>query len=269
MTKFAGMLKSITQHFSHLSFLLLVCVIFFLSTTNAYSAQVTLAWDPPVNDADIAGYKVYYGNSSRNYDTNIDVGNQASYTLSGLVEDKTFFIAVTAYDIYGLESNYSGEVVYNDIINEIIIVNGNPGTSFTGSWLVSSGANPYGTSSLYANSSATYTFEASAINGAHEVSLWWTEWSNRCTVVQVDIYDGSTNIGTVFVNQQKNGGQWYSMGTYTFSGTARVVINSQGGCTTSADACKIGGSPPPTVCPPLPSDGIMDNSSQWTTRTGT
>ena len=54
--------------------------------------------------------------------------------------------------------------------------------------------------------------------------------------VPVDIYDGSTLIDTVYVNQTANGGKWNSLGTYTFSGTARVVINSQGGCTTSADA---------------------------------
>jgi hypothetical protein len=32
---------------------------------------------------------------------------------------------------------------------EIIVDNGDPGTSSTGTWLVSGGANPYGANSLY------------------------------------------------------------------------------------------------------------------------
>ncbi|MCP4259833.1 MAG: hypothetical protein GY774_20320 [Planctomycetes bacterium] len=152
---------------------------------------------------------------------------------------------------------------------ETIIDNGSTGTSFTGTWQTSSGSNPYDTESLYSNLPGdTYTFNTT-INGTQEISLWWTYWDNRCTNVAVDIYDNNTLLGTEIVDQLQNGGQWYSLGTYTFSDTAKVVINSQGGCTTSADACKIapdGGTPP---CPTLPTDGIMDDGSQWTSSTGT
>ena len=34
----------------------------FLLTVNVYSAQITLTWDPN-SEEDLAGYKVYYGNS--------------------------------------------------------------------------------------------------------------------------------------------------------------------------------------------------------------
>ncbi len=72
----------------------------------------------------------------------------------------------------------------------------------------------------------------------------WTYWSNRCTSVPVEIYDGSTLIDMVNVNQLQNDGQWNVLGTYGFNGTARVVINSQGGCTTGANAVKFA---PPSV----------------------
>ena len=120
---------------------------------------------------------------------------------------------------------------------ELIIDNGDPGTSSTGSWPTSSGLNPYGVNSLYANSSASYTFQAPPLPGARQVSLWWTEFSNRATNVPVDIYDGATLLDTVFVNQQVNGGQWNVLGTYTFTGQARVVIRAGGG-TTCADAVR-------------------------------
>jgi len=40
----------------------------------------------------------------------VNVGNQTRYTLSCLEEDKTYFFAVTAYDIYGDESDFSKEL---------------------------------------------------------------------------------------------------------------------------------------------------------------
>ncbi|MCG6918104.1 MAG: hypothetical protein LJE89_11245, partial [Deltaproteobacteria bacterium] len=38
-----------------------------------HSAQVTLKWQ--ASSGDIAGYKVYQGTSSRDYDVTLDVGN--------------------------------------------------------------------------------------------------------------------------------------------------------------------------------------------------
>ncbi len=73
------------------------------------SGKITLAWDPN-SEADLQGYKIYYGNSSRNYSVVLDVGNVTSYTVRGLDESKTYYFAVTAYDTAGNESDYSEEV---------------------------------------------------------------------------------------------------------------------------------------------------------------
>ena len=121
----------------------------------------------------------------------------------------------------------------------IIIDNGGAGTSSTGTWLASYGANYYGTRSEYSKEAdATYTFQT-AVNGTHAVSLWWTYYNNRCDSVPVEIYNGNTLLDTVYVNQLSNAGQWNELGTYTFSGTARVVIISEGDCTTNADAMRL------------------------------
>ncbi len=124
---------------------------------------------------------------------------------------------------------------------EVIVDNDQPGTSYTGGpWGYSSGENPYGGSSRTEMAQgATYTFEA-AISGNHEVFLWWTYWSSRCTNVPVDIYDGNTLLDTVRVNHQENDGQWNLLGAYFFSsGAARVVIRSESNsCSTCADAVR-------------------------------
>ena len=86
---------------------------------------------------------------------------------------------------------------------------------------MSGGEDPYGNKSLYSDDAgATYTFEAS-VDGFHGVCMWGTYYSNRCTMIPVEIYDGHTLVDTVYVNQHENGGQWNVLGTYEFTGTAR------------------------------------------------
>jgi len=58
----------------------------------------------------VAGYKLYYGTSSRNYSNNINVGMVTSYTVSGLAPG-TYYFTVTAYDASGNESGFSNEAI--------------------------------------------------------------------------------------------------------------------------------------------------------------
>ena len=122
--------------------------------------------------------------------------------------------------------------------SDIIIDNGDVGTSYAGPWRSSSIAGFYGSESLYSTESASYSFEAS-VQVASKVSLWWTAHSSRSTAVSVEIYDGSTKIDTVTVNQQANGGQWNVLGTYSFSDAVEVKIISGGSGVVVADAVKI------------------------------
>jgi hypothetical protein len=88
-------------------------LVLTLSTPLAQAGQATLAWDPNT-DPDVAGYKVHYGEASGIYTVHADIGNVTTYTVTGLLEDRKYYFAVTAYDSYGNESGYSNEVVYND-----------------------------------------------------------------------------------------------------------------------------------------------------------
>jgi uncharacterized repeat protein (TIGR02543 family) len=89
--------------------------ILLISPPLATTAQLKLAWDPNT-EADLAGYKIYFGTASRVYGTPIDIGSMTTCLLSGLVRGQTYYVAVTAYDRIYNESAYSAEVtgVAND-----------------------------------------------------------------------------------------------------------------------------------------------------------
>jgi len=133
--------------------------------------------------------------------------------------------------------------------DQVIIDNDGPGTSKIGDWGYSSGLEPYGGSSrAESQNGATYTFQGT-VTGSQEVSLWWTWWSSRCSAVPINIYDGTTLLGTVYVNQQQQSlaGQWNVLGTYSFSGTSRVVVRAQNGCSACADAVRLVAGEPPVM----------------------
>jgi hypothetical protein len=75
-------------------------------------AKVTLAWNPNV-EAGLTGYNVYYGTVSRAFSGRMLVGrNWTNATVTNLVAGQTYYFALTAINIAGLESGYSAEVVY-------------------------------------------------------------------------------------------------------------------------------------------------------------
>jgi type IV pilus assembly protein PilY1 len=90
-------------------FALLVFFLTLVLCQSALAAQIKLAWDAN-SESDLAGYKVYYGTSSKSYAGTVDVGNITSHTLTGLTQGQTYYVAVTAYNSSGSESGYSSEV---------------------------------------------------------------------------------------------------------------------------------------------------------------
>lgn len=83
--------------------------IALLFVSSALAARLDLAWDSN-SEPDLGGYVVYYGTSSGNYTDWIDVGNTASVRIKDLPADREYFIALTAYDVHGNESDFSSEV---------------------------------------------------------------------------------------------------------------------------------------------------------------
>lgn len=91
--------------------LLTLSLVFFLFTAKAFSAQVTLAWDPNT-EPNLAGYKLHYGFETGKYVYTIDVGDSTSFQVTNLEENQAVYFAATAYDVNGIESDYSREVVF-------------------------------------------------------------------------------------------------------------------------------------------------------------
>ena len=83
----------------------------FLSVS-AFADTIWLEWDRN-SDTNVAGYRVYYGQSSRAYDSVIEASNETAVVLPVLASGKTYYFAVTAYSIDALESDFSEEVSYS------------------------------------------------------------------------------------------------------------------------------------------------------------
>lgn len=82
------------------------------TAANATDPSATLTWSAP-GDANVVGYRVYYGTGSRDYrqakGAGINAGNCTSYVVNSLDLGRTYYFAVTAYDASGNESDFSNE----------------------------------------------------------------------------------------------------------------------------------------------------------------
>lgn len=86
-----------------------VLSLFLVSSALAQDATIRVIWDAN-QEPDLAGYKIYYGQQSRNYTTTVNPGNATEVDISNLDRGTTYFFAVTAYDQSGNESDFSQEV---------------------------------------------------------------------------------------------------------------------------------------------------------------
>jgi hypothetical protein len=74
------------------------------------AGNITLAWDPVPS---VAGYNLYYGTASRVYPNMLAAGNTTTITVSNLAIGTAYYFAATAYDTFGIESDFSVEVSGN------------------------------------------------------------------------------------------------------------------------------------------------------------
>ena len=178
------------------------------------------------------------------------------------------FVAGKSYDITvtgapGGTQDYSTcadavQFVYKsglqDTMNEVIIDNGDRRTSFTGTWDVSGGVDPWNpadpsATSLWSRDGDTYTWTFTpSISGTYELSMWWTEYPSRSAHVPVSIeFSGGTD--TVTINQQTNGGKWNTINSYLFVAgksydiTITAVPGGAQNFSTCADAVRFVSSP--------------------------
>lgn len=86
-----------------------------IDTGGGGSNSLMLTWAAPTTNVDgsplndLAGYRLYYGTQPGNYSNVLNVGDFTSAQLSDLGSG-TWYLAVTAYDTYGNESDFSNEI---------------------------------------------------------------------------------------------------------------------------------------------------------------
>src|SRR5229473_3604787 len=86
-----------------------LAVLLLLCADAAQAATLTLSWNPSP-EPDVAGYILNWGNHSGVYVSSIDVGDQTSSQVAGLVDGLPYYFIVRAYNTAGLFSSPSVEV---------------------------------------------------------------------------------------------------------------------------------------------------------------
>jgi hypothetical protein len=116
-----------------------------------------------------------------------------------------------------------------------------------GTWTVGANTGYHATDYVYANTQAisqpaVFEFYLAAA-GSKTIDAWWVAGSNRSTTAPFIITNASgTNLATVSVNQQINGSQWYTLGTWNFpAGWNKVQLSrwTTTGFVVVADAIRV------------------------------
>ncbi|MEA1901282.1 MAG: fibronectin type III domain-containing protein [Thermodesulfobacteriota bacterium] len=178
--------KHINYRFYRIIVLALALMLFIPSISIA--AEVTLAWNPNPDPEDIAGYKVYCGYSSGNYEINFNVGNQTTYTISGLESGRVYYFVLTAYNLEGNESDFSEEIVYSVPQTTIDIDTDSDGDGLTDDEEI----NDYGTDPNNADT------DGDGITDGNEVEYWGDDYWN-------DDYDNDSMVNLLDPDSDNDG----------------------------------------------------------------
>jgi hypothetical protein len=112
-------------------------VIWSFCGSRMEGSTVSLAWNPSL-DPSVAGYSLYYGSASHQYDWSLDAGADCAITVDDLVEGVTYFFAIGAYNRAGTECVDSEELVVTISSPPVIILEPSSQTVQAGATVVMS-----------------------------------------------------------------------------------------------------------------------------------
>ena len=144
------------------------------------AAALSLSWNANT-EADLAGYMVYYGNTSGSYTSSADAGNVTSYDISNVTNGKTYYVSLRAYDTSGNKSASSQEVsAYVPVLTttpSILLLSPIVGTVLSKPPTLSWSATSLTTFTLYmALNNGSYNKMYSGTNTSHTMASYVWYW---------------------------------------------------------------------------------------------
>jgi RHS repeat-associated protein len=123
---------------------------------------------------------------------------------------------------------------------ELILDDGDPGTSSAGAWRTFTGNGSYGDDYLFASksSSRTYRWTATPPGINYEVYAWWVDKRNQSANVDYTIRYGTGETERVTMSQKAGGSQWQLLGEYYSTDGQDYVEVSSGSDKFVADAIR-------------------------------
>jgi hypothetical protein len=197
----------------------IVIVYAFLFPPLCTAASLLVTWKANT-DADLAGYKVYYGTQSGTYGTVADVQKATSYQISNVQNGSTYYVAVTSYDTSKNESNRSTEIsVY---IPVSVSGAASDTTPPTGSVVVNAGAATTSTSAVSLTLSAS---DAGGTVTGMKISNDGVTYSSEYVYATSCTWTLSSGYGTktVYVLFKDSAGNWMKTPA---TGTIQEVKNA-------------------------------------------
>ena len=218
--------------------------------------QVAATWSEYPNRATNAPYEVYNGATSLG---TVPVNQQVApddFTDQGAAWETLGTFTITGDTLLVELSDAANGLLIADAVRvervgdvPPIIDNGDTGFTTSGNWY------PY--ASLGFEGDLHYSFVGTGSDvaawsftvtpGQYNVAATWSEYPNRATNAPYEVYNGTTSLGTVPVNQQAapddftdQGAAWETLGTFTITGdTLLVELSDSANGLLIADAVRI------------------------------
>jgi IPT/TIG domain len=225
----------------------------------AASYDLQLTWAAYTNRATNARYQIYDGNTLLQ---TVAINQQlkpVGTSVGGVVFQGLGTFTVGSGTLRVVLSNNANGYVIADAMRAIlslpsagwIIDNGQTGYSETGSWASYTGLTHYGPEFRYTaggTGASTASWQLTGLSsGTYDVRVTWAAHTNRATNAPYQVYDGSTLLTTIRINQQLapsgtsvSGSIFQSLGKFTITrGTLRVVLSNNANGYVIADALRV------------------------------
>jgi predicted Zn-dependent protease len=251
--------------------------------SGTYDVQVT--WVPYSNRADDAHYWIYDGSTAvKEIRLNQQVAPSGP-SSGGVTYQDLGPVSISSGTLKVVLSNDADGYVIADAARVLatappsgVVDDSQAGFSGTGTWTTAGGGGvdseyvfAAATTSSTPTATATWTTTGLA-SGTYDVQVTWVPYPNRADNAPFSIYDGTTLLKTVLVNQQASpsgpsygGATYLDLGAVTVSsGTLSVVLGNNADGYVIADAVRA----VPTPTPPVPIDDLEAGYTEAGTWTG-